>query len=182
MTKHGRLKIRPEFETIIKQQRQALWSSLYYSGRSDLEWGLSRFICHQLFLAVPQCTMFVYLSFARVIDDAKCILVTRVCLCVSVCIFLSLAACLHYCTDPDITWGNGNGCPLVVHYWGFAIGARVRCYDKIARTRNVSECTVLALCLVIAIYRACICLCIYFLNYLHAIKLSTVLILLLHRP
>jgi len=29
--------------------------------------------------------------------------VTRVC--VSVC--LSAAACLHYCTDPDVTWGNG---------------------------------------------------------------------------
>ena len=24
---------------------------------------------------------------------------------------------LHYCTDPDVTWGSGRGCPLVVHYW-----------------------------------------------------------------
>jgi len=23
----------------------------------------------------------------------------------------------HYCTDPDVTWGHGRGCPLVVHYW-----------------------------------------------------------------
>jgi len=37
-------------------------------------------------------------------------------LCVlSVC--LSAAACPHYCTDPDVTWGSGRGCPLVVHYW-----------------------------------------------------------------
>jgi len=27
----------------------------------------------------------------------------------SVC--LSTAACLHYCMDPDVTWGNGRGCP-----------------------------------------------------------------------
>ena len=34
--------------------------------------------------------------------------------------------------DPDVTWGNGRGCPLVVQYWvdlqsvhGF------RCYDNI---------------------------------------------------
>ena len=30
---------------------------------------------------------------------------------------LSAAACSHYCTDPDVTWGSGRGCPLVVHYW-----------------------------------------------------------------
>ena len=57
----------------------------------------------------------------------------------SVC--LSLAAFPHYYMDPDVTWGNGRGCPLVVHYWvdlqsvpGF------RCYDNIGGTRNVSEC------------------------------------------
>jgi len=50
-----------------------------------------------------------------------------------VCVWLSLAAFPHYCTDPDVTWGNGKGCRLVVHYladlqsvYGF------RCYDNIA--------------------------------------------------
>ena len=63
----------------------------------------------------------------------------RLCVCVSVS--LSLAVVPHYCSDPDVTWGNGRGCPLVVHHWvdlqsvhGF------RCYDNIARTLNVSEC------------------------------------------
>jgi len=32
-----------------------------------------------------------------------------VCLCLYVC--LSAAACLQYCTDPDVTWGSGRGCP-----------------------------------------------------------------------
>jgi len=36
--------------------------------------------------------------------EVKCILVTCVCL------FLSLAAFPHHCTDPDVTWGNGRGC------------------------------------------------------------------------
>ena len=31
---------------------------------------------------------------------------------VSVCVSFP-----HYCTDVDVTWGNGWGCPLVVHYW-----------------------------------------------------------------
>jgi len=44
---------------------------------------------------------------------AKCILATAVC--VSVC--LSLAAFPHYCTDLDVTWGNGSGCSLVVQCW-----------------------------------------------------------------
>jgi len=39
----------------------------------------------------------------------------RLCVCLSVC--LSAAVCLHYYTDPDVTWGSGRGCPLVVHYW-----------------------------------------------------------------
>jgi len=47
--------------------------------------------------------------------EAKCIVVTAVCL--SVYIWLSLAAFQHYCTDPDVTCGNGSGCRLVVHCW-----------------------------------------------------------------
>ena len=37
----------------------------------------------------------------------------HLCVCVYLC--LSVATCPHYCTDPDVTWGNGRGCPLVVH-------------------------------------------------------------------
>ena len=47
------------------------------------------------------------LHFAWVVDDAKCIMVTRVCVC------LSAAVRPHYCTDRDVTWGSGRGCPLV---------------------------------------------------------------------
>ena len=34
------------------------------------------------------------LYFAWVVDDAKCIVVTRVC----------VSACRHYCTEPDVSW------------------------------------------------------------------------------
>jgi len=37
--------------------------------------------------------------------------------CVSVCLCLCLAAFPHYCTDVDVTRGNGRKCPLVVHSW-----------------------------------------------------------------
>jgi len=40
-----------------------------------------------------------------------------VCLCVCLSVCLSTAACLHYCMDPDVTWGSGRGCHLVVHNW-----------------------------------------------------------------
>jgi len=65
------------------------------------------------------------------------------------CVCLSVAACLHYCTDPDVTWGSGRGCPLVVHYWAdLQTGHGLRCHGKIMRTRNVSEyMLVLAVCL-----------------------------------
>ena len=72
---------------------------------------------------------------------------SRLSVCLSVC--LSLAAFPHYYTDPDVTWGNGKGCPLVVQYWvdlqslhGF------RCYDNIASNAKCERVLVLALCLV----------------------------------
>ena len=33
------------------------------------------------------------------------------------CVCLSAAACLHFCTDPDVTCASGRGCSLVVHNW-----------------------------------------------------------------
>jgi len=89
----------------------------------------------------------MWLHFAWVVDDAKCIVSpTSVCLSVRG----RICACLHYCTDPDVTWGSGRGCPLVVHYWAdLQSWHGLRCYGNVTRTRNVSEYVlVLALCLV----------------------------------
>jgi len=50
------------------------------------------------------------------------------------CVCLSAASCLHYCTDPDVTWRSGRGCPLVVHYWADLQSVHgLRCYGN---TRN----------------------------------------------
>ena len=82
------------------------------------------------------------------------------------CVCLSAAACQHYCTDPDVTWDNDRDAFSCALLDGFAIGAGVALlwqhnanptyklastprYDGIVRTRNVSECSVLALCLVV---------------------------------
>ena len=44
---------------------------------------------------------------------------------------LCLAAFPQYCTDPDVTWGNGRGCPLVVHYSADLQSVHgVCCYDN----------------------------------------------------
>ena len=54
------------------------------------------------FLDIPATTLVTFrVSRSR---DAKCIVVSRVC--VSVC--LSAATCLHYCTAPDVTWESGR--------------------------------------------------------------------------
>ena len=93
------------------------------------------------------------ITFRVSVDDAKCIVVTRICVsvCVTVCVsvYLSAAACPHYCTDPDVTLENGRGCPLFVHYWVDLQSVHgLRCYGYITRTRNVSKyMLVLALCL-----------------------------------
>jgi len=56
------------------------------------------------------------------------------------CVCVSAAACLYYCTDPDVTWRSRRGCPLVVHYWADLQSVHwLRCYGNITWTRNVSE-------------------------------------------
>jgi len=47
---------------------------------------------------------------------------------------LSVAACPHYCTDPDVTWRNGRGALSCALLGGFAIGAGFRYYDHIAKS------------------------------------------------
>jgi len=55
-----------------------------------------------------------------------CIGYARLCLCVC----LSAAACPHYCTDPDVNWGNGRRCSIVVHCLADLRSMhRLRCYD-----------------------------------------------------
>jgi len=79
--------------------------------------------------------------------EAKCILVTAVCasVCLSVCLFL--AAFPHYCTDPNVIWGNGRGCHLVVHYWAALQSVHgFRCYyDSITPNAKCQRVPVLAL-------------------------------------
>jgi len=75
-----------------------------------------------------------------------------------ICVCLSLAAFPHYCTDPDVRWGNGRilgWCPLAVHYWADSQSVHwFRCYDNTRRTRNVSEC-LHSLCAWVELYRYC---------------------------
>ena len=57
----------------------------------------------------------------------------RLSVCLSVC--LSAAVRPHYCTDPDVTWGHGRGCSLVVHYWAdLQSGHGLHCYGNITKT------------------------------------------------
>jgi len=61
-------------------------------------------------------------------------------LCVRVCLSVPrrIPTLLH---GPGVTWENGSGCPLVVHYWADLQSLHgFRCYENIARTQNVSEC------------------------------------------
>jgi len=60
---------------------------------------------------------------------------------VCLCVCLSAAVRPHYCTDPDVTWGCGRGCPLVVHYWADLQSAHgMRCYGNITRTLVYAVC------------------------------------------
>jgi len=70
----------------------------------------------------------MYCGHARLLCVCVC-----VCLCPSVC--LSAAVRPHYCTDPNVTWRSGRGCPLLMHYWADLQSVHgLRCYGNITRT------------------------------------------------
>jgi len=57
----------------------------------------------------------------------------HICVSVCVCVCLCAATCPHYCTDPDVTCGNGRGCSLDVQYWADLQSLHgFLCYDNIA--------------------------------------------------
>jgi len=59
---------------------------------------------------------------------------------VRLCVCLFLPAFQHYCMDLDVTWGNGKGCPIVVHYWAdLQLVHGFCCYD------NMQVCKLIAL-------------------------------------
>jgi len=59
---------------------------------------------------------------------------------VCLCVCLSAAACLQYCTDPDVTWGSGRDCPLVVHNWADLQSVHgMRCYGNIMEMRGRAQ-------------------------------------------
>jgi len=67
------------------------------------------------------------------VDDAKCIVVTHVC--VSVSVRSRMPTLLH---GPGCNLGSGKGYPLVVYYWADLQSVHgLRCYGNI--TRSVSE-------------------------------------------
>ena len=97
------------------------------------------------------------LHFAWVVDDTKCIVVTRVC--VSVRVHMPTLFHGPGCNLGGMVGDAPNSCALL---GGFAIGARVALlwqhnanpsyklastprHDDIVRTRNVSECSVLSM-------------------------------------
>jgi len=86
------------------------------------------------------------LHFAWVVDDAKCIVVTRVCVSVCVPACLSLATFPHYCTDPDVTCGNTRGAPSCAPLGRFAIGAPVSLLWQHSANAKCHRVLVLAVC------------------------------------
>jgi len=63
---------------------------------------------------------------------------SRASVCLSMC--LSAAACPYYCTDPDVTWGSGRGCPLVVHHWEDLQSVHgIRSYGNITEMRGRAQ-------------------------------------------
>ena len=48
------------------------------------------------------------------------------------CVCLCLVTFPHYCVDPDVTWKDDRGFPLVVHYYAdLQLMHGFRCYDNI---------------------------------------------------
>ena len=78
------------------------------------------------------------------------------------CVSLCPSPHSYYCTDPDVTWANGRGCPLVVHHWEDLQSVHgFRCYDNSAeREMSASACT-RSVPVYVHVHKCCtrVCLC-----------------------
>ena len=82
----------PAFVRKLRVNGEGVYSGIWNGGRRGCTFSL------------PSAAGF-YLIAESVVDDAKCILVTRV----RVCACLFLVAFPRYCTDPDVAWGMVEG-------------------------------------------------------------------------
>ena len=64
---------------------------------------ISHFCSDSIIKPFKRICCVLLLHFAWVVDDAKCIVVTRICVSVCLCVCPRPHGCLHYCTDPDVT-------------------------------------------------------------------------------
>ena len=91
--------------------------------------------------------VYILLRFAWGVAEAKCILVTAVCVPACVCLSVPrrIPTLLH---GSGVSWGNAKGCRLVVHYWANLQSVNgFRCYENIAPNAKCQRVLVLALCL-----------------------------------
>jgi len=88
-------------------------------------------------LALPRWKTIRWLHFAWVVDDAKCIVVTRVCVYLCVCPRPHAYTLL---SGPGCNLGSGRGCPLVVHYWADLQSVNgLRCYGNTRTARPTAR-------------------------------------------
>ena len=112
---------------------------------SDSESDFFVFLCrasHYRFLvdalaALFDRQMFIAFRVSCRVDDAKCIVVTAVCVCVSVCLSVPrrMPTLLH---GPGWNLGNGRECPVVVHYWADLQSVH---HNSAERDMSASACT-----------------------------------------
>jgi len=106
---------------------------------------------HLLALHVPSCRnhLFPSLHLAWGVTEANVYWWRpSVCLCVSICLSVPrrIPILLH---GSGCNFGNGSGCPLVVHYRADLQSVHgFRCYDNIALNAKCQRVLVLTLCLV----------------------------------
>ena len=94
-------------------------------------------------------TFFFSCIVAKRLDGSRCHLYighALLCVCVSVC--LSVAAFLHQCMDPDVSWKNGRGAAQLCTIGGFAISAGVSLLWQYSPNTKCQRVLVLTLCLV----------------------------------
>jgi len=91
------------------------WSRDYHVATRPITSSITSRHSSKLDCLISQSINRIFITF-RVSRRRREMYCVHACLCVCLSVCLSAAACLHYCTDPDVTWWSGRGCPLVVHY------------------------------------------------------------------
>jgi len=133
-------------DTTIRSLQRGVFAGMRALGLAGYRWALPRISSSPYFeicmvdicMKSKSCRFLITFRVSRRPREMYC---GHARLCVCLCVCLSVRGRMFTLfTEPDVTWGSGRSCPLVVHYWADLQSVHgLRCYGTTMEMRGRAQ-------------------------------------------